>query len=643
MKFLCNYSYHLNLIHHKETVKSEQDPRRLAQILTGIYFPNDINGNRVSFYDSISNESWFIVFSFLSPTDFYEKLQSLHCVSKLFNKLIIDYFTRESELKGRKGYYTAGELSSKIDYYQNQPLECMFQLPNGLQQAVIVKKFPKICDINDNDKNKNNHDEHYDQRVEFEIVKSDTGNSKRNQLVSIPLDDDGIRIIFDASDYSGTINNGQEQKQETESKTSETKPPLIANSNSNLDPDDNVTIKSQKKLIINEMMDKLTLFHVNPISHTIENVIDKKDRLFGNNNGNYKLIDVNLENMFNYYICDHSINYNNKRLATFDLFDLNLYSIAQMGYYCSKRSWVVGVIDNTTDNERELNYYLNERGQIQFIIDIRDELEGVLKDKFAFFENDSAVRRKLDRYNLSKCENNRYYVKCYAPIQELFGEYDHDINNNNNNDNNDRSISRIIAPFGTKTTDKEKMKVLDTKYGKYFRLDTYFCQLISIKNNWDKMYDFWYNSELINLNDKIVKLIVDYKYKNKWQCAFILDNANVHKSKSSDLYYYRNVDEMLKMMKKNDNVVKLQAYFGKQVGTVVYQRKAIVIYDLNQFDPNNFTYFGRYTSKKQQLKMLEIACTWFENDTAIDLWQEIQKVSTNILLIDKGYSNYNSL
>ena len=90
------------------------------------------------------------------------------------------------------------------------------------------------------------------------------------------------------------------------------------------------------------------------------------------------------------------------------------------------------------------------------------------------------------------------------------------------------------------------------------------------------------------------------------------DNGNNNKEESK-LWYYKSVDEMFTMMNNNNGVVKLQVYFGKQVGSVVYQH--------NKPDElsNYFTFFGRRTGKKQQLKMLE-------NDSANELWKEIQKL-----------------
>ena len=582
-------SSQFNSPQNKEIIESEPNPRRLAQQLAGVRFPTDINGNHVSLCESISNESWLSIFSFLAISDFYQDHnQSLHCVSKFFNKVIIDYFARVGELIGRKGYYTARDISTRIATAKTHEVECMFQFPNGLKQSVIVKKFPEISNSSSSSSLKN-------KQVEFEIVKPYHNNI---DSVKMYCNDKEIKLLFDASDY---------RDREKTAKKSSASQPQLSNSNENKE------IVKPKKLKFREMGDKLTLFQTNLIAPTPKNVILEKESLFGSVSGDYKLIDVNLQNMFNYYI----YNSNHRRLKLFDVCDINRYSIAQMAYYGSKRRWVVGIIDNRQRN-KELDYYLREFGRIQFIIDITDEFEGVFKDEFPVFENFYFGRRNVEQsYNLSRGKNGRYYCKCYGLMKELFS------NDNDSDDNDSGGSYRIISPFGEKTTGKEQMKVLETEYEQEFRSTNYFLNLTNIKNNWDKMYSFWCKSDLINLNGRIPKLIVDYKYNNKWQCALILDKNE----KESELYYYSSVDEMLKMMKNNNNIIKLQVYFSQQVGAVVYQRKEIVTFDLNNdFDAKRFTHFGIHTSEKQQLKMLRIACTWFENDNANDLWNEIQKL-----------------
>ena len=224
--------------------------------------------------------------------------------------------------------------------------------------------------------------------------------------MSIPLDNHGLKILFDASDY-------RVDQQVGNLKTSQRQPKLNANESMKIE------VKDKRKLRIADVVNKLTLFHVNDRNDdegsqlkSIDMIVEKEN-LF-DASGDYKLIDVNLQNMFNYYI----YNENHPRLKMFEQYDLNMYSIAQMAYYYSKRRWISGIIDNRDFNE-ELNHYLREYEQIQFIIDITDEVVAVLKDKFASFNNDNAVQTRLKFYNLF-CDNGRYYGKFYAPMRELF-------------------------------------------------------------------------------------------------------------------------------------------------------------------------------------------------------------------------------
>ena len=444
---------------NKELVESEQDPRRLAQLLTRESFLTN-EGNEISFYDSISNDSWFNIFSFLATPDFYfydkneKHATSLHCVSKCFNTLIINFFVQTSKLKGRQEFLTVRDVSTTLACNKDHELQCMLQFPNGFNHGVTIKKFPEIsANIFDTS---SNYNALANTPVEFSI-------SQSNELISLQFDDNGIRIVFDESDYR-------------------TKG-LIASKNSQLQPKLQAQAQAQGKALgfrADEMGNRLTLFHINleSLGHgaeTGDDLISCKDKLFGNVNGDFKLIDVNLQNMFNYYI------YNRENLKLFDEYDLNLYSIAQMAYYYSKRCWVIGIIDNRKNHGQRsrLDYYLRDFGQVEFLVDISDEIEAVLKDKFELFKKNESVNKRIrmKKYNVFKDDDGRYFIRCYAPSGQLFRNMDKNDDENDDNDDDQGNVCRIIAPFGEKTIETEQRNVFQTEYGKYFDTTPYFAKL----------------------------------------------------------------------------------------------------------------------------------------------------------------------
>ena len=346
---------------NKELVESEKDPRRLAQRLTGSFFLTN-EGNEISFYDSISNDSWFNIFSFLATPDFYfyhknDKHQtSLHCVSKWFNTLIIGFFAQTNKLIGRQRLLTVREVSTTLTCDKDHELQCMLQFPNGLNHAVTVRKFPEISGYVADGKYTISN---IDTPVEFNITQS-------NKLISIPFDKNSIKIVFDESDFRDkdleliTLKNSKSQ-------------PDVTQSRSRLRSLGSLGVlgalgSGVKKVGMDKMENRLTLFQLNleSLGHGTEigdidddDLASYKAKLFGS--GEVKVIDVNLQNMFNYYI------YNEDNLKLFDEHDLDMYSIAQMAYYYSKRCWVTGIIDNRKLNggSRLFDYYLTEFGKRQ--------------------------------------------------------------------------------------------------------------------------------------------------------------------------------------------------------------------------------------------------------------------------------------
>ena len=148
-KFLLLHQYEQQ--EYQDIIQHETQTRRLAQALVKSTFYKDTNGNPIRYHDSISNESWFNIFSFLSWQDIYcintdNHNISLHSVCKLFNTNLVNFVkTNTNDANSENnGFYTAEKFNCCMKFYDTyvttrvKPFEMRLQCPDGRETRVFI-------------------------------------------------------------------------------------------------------------------------------------------------------------------------------------------------------------------------------------------------------------------------------------------------------------------------------------------------------------------------------------------------------------------------------------------------------------------------------------------------------------------------
>ena len=184
----------------------------------------------------------------------------------------------------------------------------------------------------------------------------------------------------------------------------------------------------------------------------------------------------------------------------------------------TRRRWVVGIVDshihryqgfyNSRFTDKEVSSYIPPKGQILFEIDITDEILSLCKPNRFIKEygrnkewSEKEIKDWLIKSNLSKCDDNRYYIRLYCHVDN----------------------KRIIRRFGSKSRVSEICKIWKSKYQyiPQFRKHQNFVSLRPIcKFNVDEMYNYWCKKNKICL-DNLGYVLVDVRCNQKWMCAIL--------------------------------------------------------------------------------------------------------------------------
>ena len=390
----------MNIIKRKKGSKYLHNPNKLLYALTDTKFP-EISGkvrkitnipsrnNSIKYFDLISKDSLQHIVSFLDENDIYFadsdcQRNTLFCISKLFNDTLIHNSRHNKSLQEKFDqchFYTIGQLYKKFQNSKHLALKCDFRCPNGLVLDGKLKKFPFALSepritIDGKPKTVHFHDSieaptfSRNRRVKSLKYSHNVKQSLYSKIFyQIDIHSPRFEAIVAANNEVITLSSSN-----TSAKNSE----VAISGVSGVSGISGISGKSGISGIGNDTgigTDLFNLYNVNSLQlrkDTLTNFGRNQrlsQRLMKYNKGGllnvnsfygdskYKLIDVNIENMFNYYICN---------TLKYKIF--SNYSIGYLAKYYTKRKWIIGVITDAKD-------CLSPNGtQFKFTIDITQEI-----------------------------------------------------------------------------------------------------------------------------------------------------------------------------------------------------------------------------------------------------------------------------
>ena len=561
---LTNTDEFLQANKDEDTIIDKDDTSLLSNnVDTGMQQPSSDAVSTTPLFDLISEESIQNIFEFLNEDDIYrigEECKTLHVVSHLFNKLLQERVNNKQfsdlHLKFDDGYYyCVNEIYQALQRsLGNKGLECDFQMPNGLVVSGVLKTFSYPLDKD------------MDTLKRLNIVFASINITASSKLAY------QNRKCFDLFNNSNNSNNNNNNSDSDITKDMDTMCSVF--------PLTNLTrtsfIKSNKLRLRRLVYNK--------------DAFSSLDNLYGNND--FKLIDINLYGLYNYFIYDS---------RTYSL--LSEYSIAHLAFYFSKRQWIVGII-NIASMQRKPETLHN---QIEFTIDITEEIEKFGKsDEFDRESRTKEIELHPQEAKLANVLNNTHHVLSGTTIG----------NTNLTRDTNDRYYikiysqldnGRIVQPFGTFTNKEEQCKIwlTDFKDEPSFRDDNgSLAQLKKIvKFDFEHMYDNWYlhdepfvMSLYSNHNQnrgKFKYLLIDCMFWEDWHCGILM--------------YPDSTDYIQDASKLKDycGLVGVEMFAGINVAYSAHSRR---LYRKTHLDSSLVSYFGNKTSKAEQLNILTVMC-----------------------------------
>ena len=672
---------------NKEIVKSESNPRRLAQILLKTAYSIDIDGNRLSYYDSISDNSWFNIFSFLTIKDFGlngntidDENKPLHCVSQYFNQILKKFFQhliKKDELGfdistmplKSQGFITAMELSKSFKNAKNinrdvksltnlmseawemtfvESWNCQFQFPNGLRSMVIVTKFPTVATSGWTIESKNNINDINDGELQRESSRLGLefsyhfGDPSDEIDVSLDLLKDD-KVLFDNSNFRENVNVSKKEKEKEKEKDEEKEIEMKQEqqekqATKNDSPIKPVKLRGDVMLFCDK--NECVAYSGNikkeeegkaerQSADYLKSLFSKYNHIHGKEN---YLVDVNLLQLFNYHICNSST----LGVCEYEKYEFGKYSIAEMALLFSKRQWAVGDIDIYGIEE------YTKTGQIGFHIDITDELQAFFKANGADDNELTNFERWMHfdggKYNLS-IDGGRYCFDGFINGSQLSHFANNNLDNYNRNSNSNYTGNFVLQPFGRYTNKQEQLTIVSRI--KQFKQHEYFQNIMPIVEfEFDEMNKYWFKHDTIDLKfgQNIKRLIVDTKYENKWCCAFLChpnSNININNNNQeyndindNELHYYQSIEEMKQMTNGFVGATLLQVCYNEDNNHGDDNLKTCLRKThLDQTRLNMdvvLAYFGQYSNQETQLKILEVSRNIADDIVTDDLWDQLK-------------------